>query len=340
MPEGLPRRTPVGPTCSPTVRARPARHVTRARTGGSRHGALPLPPRSPRSRCVDIELWAINPPKRGARLAEPPAESVREMAEAIAEALRPHTLRAFAFFGHSLGAAVAYETARQLEARALHLPLLLFASAHGSPDLLPAEGGQLSHLPAEQLVAGAQRWGWAGQLDCAAVLADAELRAAVLPALRADLLCNESWPELGSSPTELPFPIIPLAGAADESVPPAAVRGWLRFGAPPLYAVDGASGLPAAASAEQGGAAAARKAHVLVFEGGHFFPHHGGGGADGGDSSGDGGSRVAVLAAVTAHLRAAHGALPEAVLDGGAFEAWGEDLFGRIARQARLRPKR
>ncbi|KAJ1635190.1 thioesterase domain-containing protein, partial [Pavlovales sp. CCMP2436] len=287
-----------------------------------------------------IELWAINPPKRGARLAEPPAESVREMAEAIAEALRPHTLRAFAFFGHSLGAAVAYETARQLEARALHLPLLLFASAHGSPDLLPAEGGQLSHLPAEQLVAGAKRWGWAGQLDCAAVLADAELRAAVLPALRADLLCNESWPELGSSPTELPFPIIPLAGAADESVPPAAVRGWLRFGAPPLYAVDGASGLPAAASAEQGGAAAARKEHVLVFEGGHFFPHHGGGGADGGDSSGDGGSRVAVLAAVTAHLRAAHGALPEAVLDGGAFEAWGEDLFGRIARQARLRPKR
>ena len=329
-------------------------------------GAHAAAPRAAASRhCADIELWAINPPGRGSRLAEPPALSVLEMASAIADALAPHTLKSFAFFGHSLGAAVAFDTARALAARSLHLPLLLFASSHLPPGAPAREDERLSHLPDEELVAGMKRIGWAAQLDWAALAADAELRGAVLPALRADLLCNETWAAAGAGgaggddvarrdgcalddasigvPFDepkrsyyvhvLPVPIIPLGGSVDESVPLGALDGWLRVGAAAApYAVDGDSGLPLAradAAPPTAGSSSCGSLRTLCFDGGHFYLHGAAAGA-----------RGAVLAAIVAHVRAAHGALPEATLDGGAYTPWRASVFERFAAQAARRPRR
>ena len=85
-----------------------------------------------------IEVWAVQPPGRGARAAEPAFGSLVSYAEAVVDALQ--SLHGpLAFFGHSFGSLVALKAAQTLHSRGLPLPLMLAVSAHGAPgDGLPA----------------------------------------------------------------------------------------------------------------------------------------------------------------------------------------------------------
>src|SRR5690349_236164 len=59
-----------------------------------------------------VEVSPVQLPGRETRFREPPFTRLGQLTEALAEALRPHLDRPFAFFGHSLGALVAFELAR------------------------------------------------------------------------------------------------------------------------------------------------------------------------------------------------------------------------------------
>ncbi|MET8849707.1 alpha/beta fold hydrolase [Amycolatopsis sp. NPDC004625] len=75
----------------------------------------------------DLEVHAVRYPGRAERLDEPPPEDLARLGREIAEALLPLADRPIALFGHSLGAVVALETARSLEAAGVR-PAHLFAS--------------------------------------------------------------------------------------------------------------------------------------------------------------------------------------------------------------------
>ena len=62
----------------------------------------------------DIELASIKLPGRGARFGEPHARSLVELAERLAAEIAEASVEgeAFALFGHSMGALLAFETAR------------------------------------------------------------------------------------------------------------------------------------------------------------------------------------------------------------------------------------
>src|SRR5262249_34529677 len=81
----------------------------------------------------EIEGWGIQPPGRGARITEEPLTSV----EAFTAGLLGETGFAppFVFFGHSLGALTAFETARALRAAGAPLPGRLILSAFPAPHL-------------------------------------------------------------------------------------------------------------------------------------------------------------------------------------------------------------
>lgn len=87
-------------------------------------------------RLGDVEIHAVRYPGRAERIAEPPATDLREMADAIAEAVVPLADRPVALFGHSLGAVVALETARSLEARGVAVAHLVVSGSKEGP--LPA----------------------------------------------------------------------------------------------------------------------------------------------------------------------------------------------------------
>src|SRR5205085_7637973 len=63
------------------------------------------------------DLLVLQLPGRGSRLRERPCTSIAEAAERAASELLADDSRPVAIFGHSLGALIGFEVARQLSAR-------------------------------------------------------------------------------------------------------------------------------------------------------------------------------------------------------------------------------
>ncbi|WP_455893777.1 thioesterase II family protein [Pseudomonas palmensis] len=87
------------------------------------------------------ELYAVELPGRSRRLREPFARSVTEVAAAFAEQCQALPDKPLVLFGHSLGALLAYETARVLLAQGVRKPVHLLVSSRQSPDWLPVCAG-------------------------------------------------------------------------------------------------------------------------------------------------------------------------------------------------------
>lgn len=167
-----------------------------------------------------IEVWLIQPPGREIRFQEPHLTSVAALAAGVLAALPLD--RPYAFFGHSLGAAVAYETSRMLAQRHLELPVRLIVSARSAPNR-PSQCPYVHTLPNDRLIAELRRLGGTPE----AILADAELMALLLPVLRSDLAASETY-----HPAELaalPCLIVALVGEADSTVASEDAAAWQAY---------------------------------------------------------------------------------------------------------------
>ncbi|WP_424210796.1 thioesterase II family protein [Streptomyces sp. BI20] len=182
--------------------------------GGSAGTYVPLT----RALAPEIEVRAVQYPGRQDRRRETPVADLLDLAGRIAERLHEAGPRPFAFFGHSMGALLAFETARALRAAGRPLPVRLFLSGRGAPT-----GSTNPHdvMPDDAAILRAVRMlGGAG----AGLLEDPELRDLALPALRADYraLAAHDWrPE---PPLEVPITV--LTGREDPVVPTAEAARW------------------------------------------------------------------------------------------------------------------
>jgi medium-chain acyl-[acyl-carrier-protein] hydrolase len=156
----------------------------------------------------DIEVQAIQLPGREWRLKEDLYTSVFPLVEDLADVLKDLFETPFAFFGHSLGALISFELARELRRRGLALPERLFLSAHRAPHL-PKQLPDIHDGPDEAFVEGLRRL--EGTPD--ELLANEELMELILPALRADFAMAETY----VCPTEPPLdcPISAFGGLGD-----------------------------------------------------------------------------------------------------------------------------
>ncbi|MCW3819604.1 alpha/beta fold hydrolase [Micromonospora sp. DR5-3] len=137
---------------------------------------------------ASAELYAAQYPGREDRLGDPIPQTLGELADAAAEALVPLSNAGLILFGHSMGAALAYEVAQRLE-RAGRRPELLVVSGRPAPHRQRVEtvhvGGD------EAILADLRRLGG----TAGTVLDDPALRELVLPSLRADYrLIENYWP--------------------------------------------------------------------------------------------------------------------------------------------------
>jgi medium-chain acyl-[acyl-carrier-protein] hydrolase len=194
------------------------------------HGLSRLLPES-------IETVAVVPPGREARLREPPIESLAAMAEDAAAAIAARITGPTAFFGHSMGAILAFEVARrfQREGRRAALPLRLFLSGRRAVNQpAPAEEAPLSVLDDEAFVLEmALRYG--GIPD--AVRADAELLRLFVPTLRADIRAIEGYRFNPEAAPPLPVPFTLMGGEADPQCSDTAWTDWEALTAHPVEMV-------------------------------------------------------------------------------------------------------
>jgi surfactin synthase thioesterase subunit len=158
-----------------------------------------------------VEVCAVQLPGRENRFAEPALTSMDEAVAALAPIVADHTDLPYAFFGHSMGALIAFETARRLRALGARLPDRLFLSGMRAPEL--PDHDPRHALPDDELLATAEFDG-----------IDAEVRELLLPTLRADLTLCETYAYRAEAP--LPCPLTVLAGAADDSVGEAELAAW------------------------------------------------------------------------------------------------------------------
>ena len=138
---------------------------------------------------AEIEVWAIQLPGHDGRLREPIPAELQTLALAAADGLGPALDTPFACFGHSMGALLAFEFARQLRHRGLAGPTQLFVSARRAPQL-PRTDAPLHTLPEGPFIEMLrQRYNGIP----AAILAEPELLQLFLPMLRADFKLIETY---------------------------------------------------------------------------------------------------------------------------------------------------
>lgn len=95
---------------------------------------------------AEVEVCPVQLPGRGTRLMEPLFTQLLPLIQALSQALLPLLDKPFAFFGHSLGALVSFELARQLRRQYGVQPVRLFVSAGRAPQL-PHRGLPVHALP-------------------------------------------------------------------------------------------------------------------------------------------------------------------------------------------------
>jgi medium-chain acyl-[acyl-carrier-protein] hydrolase len=168
---------------------------------------------------AEVDVLPVQYPGRESRLSQAPLISMTAMADQLAAALRPYLDLPFAFFGHSLGGILGYETARRLRAESQPQPLHLFASGARAPHL-PDPDPPIHHLPDAEFVAELHRLNGTPEL----VLQNAELMQLLMPVLRADFQVIETYRCVPGAPLNCPISV--FGGSDDPELTRDDLLGW------------------------------------------------------------------------------------------------------------------
>jgi surfactin synthase thioesterase subunit len=165
-------------------------------------------------------VWPVQIPGRGSRFREASFRRLGDLVPALADGIAPLLDRPFALFGHSMGAVVAFELARELRRRGAPGPVLVAVSGRQAPPR-PDPEPRFSHLPDAPVLEELQR-----RYDGIPpeVLAEKELLQLLLPALRSDVEALEHYSYTAGEP--LACPIACFGGEDDRHVTLADLEAW------------------------------------------------------------------------------------------------------------------
>jgi medium-chain acyl-[acyl-carrier-protein] hydrolase len=188
-----------------------------------------------------VEVVGIGLPGRGARIMEPPVSDLDALADGIAHAIIGDGSTQFAFFGHSMGALLAFEVARRLRRVGAKQPRHLFMSGAEAPHLRAGRKA-IGSMSEDEFLNELRELNGTPE----ALLRDRAMLELFLPVLKADFIALERWTFRQDRPLDVP--ITAIGGRSDPHVGVDAARSW--------------------------------EAHTRadfnfrIFEGDHFFVHH------------------------------------------------------------------
>lgn len=167
-----------------------------------------------------VEVWAVQYPGRQDRLREPLVDDIGQLADDVFDALLRHLPPAPAFFGHSMGAIVAFEVALRVEKQlGTSIPRLI-ASGRRAPSRWRDESvhkrGDLELIGEVRELSGTH----------SALLNDEEVRRTYLPVIRNDYRAIETYVAGGEQ--TLSCPITAFVGDRDPRVTLDEARAWAR----------------------------------------------------------------------------------------------------------------
>jgi len=164
-----------------------------------------------RALAPEIEVCPLELPGHGHRFAEPPADDLSKLAGDVAHVLDPHLGQRFALFGHSFGALLSFEVARELVRRDRPQPLALYVSAAPAPHSFAA---RVAAAPASSIVPDAVR------RDPEHMRRAEMVMAATARSIRSARIPRES----------LGIPIVGVLGTNDPVAGTSDLAGWRTYG--------------------------------------------------------------------------------------------------------------
>lgn len=190
-----------------------------------------------RSLPPEVEIVPVNFPGRESRFRETPYTRMEPLLAELTTTL-DFTSGPFAFFGHSLGALVAFALTRELRRLGKRAPTRLVVSGYPAPHL-HRDRPHIAHLPHDEFVAMLRK-----HFDVTdELLDDPVLAEMALPVLRADLAIVEAYAYSDEPPLDLPMAA--FGGIGDPETNEEQIRAWQ--------------------------AQSTRPVRVRMFPGGHFF---------------------------------------------------------------------
>jgi surfactin synthase thioesterase subunit len=167
-----------------------------------------------------VDVCAIELPGRWQRSNDPLIGELSALIRALSDALVELCDVPFSIYGHSFGALLGFEFAREIRRRLRRTPRLFLAAAHKAPQLEFRFPPIHELSDREFLAVCSQRY---GQID-QRLLQDAEMRSAILKPLRADMSLIQAYSYQAEEP--LDGSLRAWGGRADESVSEVELRAW------------------------------------------------------------------------------------------------------------------
>ncbi len=170
----------------------------------------------------EIDMCTIELPGRGTRINETAYHSMNELIPAIAQGIRDHLDIPFAFFGHSMGALIAFELARYLESYFQKKANYLFLSAMRAPHL-PSQLPAMALLPKNDLLNQIRKLEELPEN----ILKSPDILDMFLHIIRADFSVCES--HTISSLSNMTIPIFAFGGSEDIFASASEIRQWKQY---------------------------------------------------------------------------------------------------------------
>lgn len=169
---------------------------------------------------ADIELIAAQYPGRQDLFTEPHIPQLELLVHRLLAELQPCLSGRFALFGHSMGAAIAFELAVELERQGRPTPVRLFLSGVEAPQR--ARTQQLDQYSDGELVAEIERWSSPGT----ELYRHPDLGPILIEALRADFALIEAYHRKRQATGMVSVPVTAIVGDADPLCAVPDVLAW------------------------------------------------------------------------------------------------------------------
>lgn len=192
----------------------PVQLVCFAHAGGSASFFFPVA----KALAPAIDVLAVQYPGRQDRRTEPNIDNIPDLADAVFPALRPLADRPLAFFGHSMGAILAYEVALRLEKDGAPPLTLMYASGRRAPSRYRDES---VHTRDDAGIVDELRKLSGTNAD---LLGDPETLEMILPAVKADYTAVETYEHTPG--LTVSCPIIAVIGDTDPRVTSDEAKSW------------------------------------------------------------------------------------------------------------------
>lgn len=192
---------------------------------------------------ADIDLCLVHLPGRGKRIGERMFTRLNSLVQTLADLIMRGSLPEYALFGHSMGALISFELARELRRRCFVAPRRLFLSGRSAPS---AAGRKVPifNLPEEAFIAEVRKFNGTPK----ELLEHPEAMKLFLPVLRADLEMLDTYENYLEE--RLSCPITVYGGLQDTDAPVESLRPWQEH--------------------------TSARCNLRIFPGDHFFIHSAG----------------------------------------------------------------